>query len=233
MIQSRQDFLYYLKADRIALGVSANTGLSKKLRTLLFPNYVWEFQKSLRKLEYYANTPSGFGKRIRKFFVLQRYRRLSYKLGFSIPINVFGPGLSIAHYGTIVVNQAARVGANCRLHVGVNIGTEAGYANRAPQIGDNCYIGPGAVIYGDIVVADNVAIGANAVVNKTVTESNISIAGAPAKKIGEISNIHDLIIAAAEIAHTDIDPNMLSGKPAKEVDVILKAHHQKQQGQGY
>lgn len=222
MIQSKQDYLYYLNADRIALGISAKPGFLKKFKALFFPDYIWEFQKSLRKLEYYANTPSGFVKKIRKFFVLRRYRRLSYKLGFSIPINVFGPGLSIAHYGTIVVNPAARVGANCRLHVGVNIGTEAGYAGRAPQIGNNCYIGPGAVMYGEISIADNVAVGANAVVNKSVAESNISVAGAPAKKIGEVPNIRDLIIPAAELASTTIDSEILHGKSAKEVNVILQ-----------
>lgn len=222
MIQSKQDYLYYQKADRIALGVSAKPEFLVSLKALFFPDYIWEFQKSLRKLEYYANTPSGLVKRIRKFFVLRRYRRLSYKLGFSIPINVFGPGLSIAHYGTIVVNPVARVGANCRLHVGVNIGTEAGYAGRAPRIGNNCYIGPGAVIYGQITIADNVAVGANAVVNKSVVESDISVAGAPAKKIGEIPDIRDLIIPAAELASTTIDSEILHGKSAKEVNVLVQ-----------
>lgn len=42
--------------------------------------------------------------------------------GFSIPVNSFGPGLSIAHGGTIVVNNTARIGKNCRIHEGVTIG---------------------------------------------------------------------------------------------------------------
>ena len=33
------------------------------------------------------------------------------------------------------------------------------------MIGDNVYIGPGAVLYGPIAIADNIAIGANSVVN--------------------------------------------------------------------
>lgn len=40
---------------------------------------------------------------------------LGEKLGFSIGLNVFGPGLSIAHYGCIVVNSGARIGTNCRI----------------------------------------------------------------------------------------------------------------------
>jgi serine O-acetyltransferase len=83
------------------------------------------------------------------FIVRMKYRRLSLKLGFSIPINVFGPGLSIPHYGTIVVSKFARIGSNCRIHVGVNIGASAGEA-KAPQLGHNIYIGPGAILFGDI-----------------------------------------------------------------------------------
>ena len=51
-----------------------------------------------------------------------KLRKLQIKLGFPIPSNVFGPGLSIAHYGTIVVSEHASIGCNCRIHVGVNIG---------------------------------------------------------------------------------------------------------------
>jgi serine O-acetyltransferase len=113
---------------------------------------------------------------------LFRYYLLGSVLGFSIPLNVFGPGLCIAHKGTIVVNQNARIGENCRIHVCTNIGSgRKGFS--APQIGNNAYIGPGAKIFGDIVIADDIAIGANSVVNKSFHEKGISIAGVPARKI--------------------------------------------------
>lgn len=110
------------------------------------------------------------------------------KLGFSIPINVFGPGLSIPHYGTIVVNKATQVGKNCRLHEGVNIGATNGSA-AAPKIGDNVFIGSGAKIIGDISIADDVAIGANAVVVTSITEKGVTYGGVPAKKISS-NNSH-------------------------------------------
>lgn len=50
-----------------------------------------------------------------------------------------------------------------------------------PQIGDNVYIGVGAKIIGKVKVADNVAIGANAVV-KSIVEEGITVAGVLAKK---------------------------------------------------
>lgn len=52
-----------------------------------------------------------------------------------------------------------------------------------PIIGDNVYIGPGAILFGDIRIGDNVMIGANSTVTKSFEESNIVIAGSPAKII--------------------------------------------------
>ena len=54
-----------------------------------------------------------------------------------------------------------------------------------PRIGNNVYIGPGAVIDGDIEIADGIAIGANSFVNKSFTEPEITIAGCPAKEISD------------------------------------------------
>ncbi len=53
------------------------------------------------------------------------------------------------------------------------------------QIVSNVYIGPGAKIFGKIIIADGVAIGANSVVNKSILEENVSVAGIPAKIIGK------------------------------------------------
>lgn len=96
----------------------------------------------------------------------------------SIPLNVFGPGLSLPHRGNIIVNSHTHIGENCRIHVGVNIGA---HHDKAPRIGNNVYIGPGAIIFGDIEIADNCSIGVNATVNKSVIEPNCVVAGTPAK----------------------------------------------------
>ena len=52
-------------------------------------------------------------------------------------------------------------------------------------MGDNVYIGPGAILFGDIQLANNVTIGANATVNKSFLQENIAIAGTPARVIKE------------------------------------------------
>ncbi|HRF57819.1 MAG TPA: hypothetical protein PLV58_10540 [Campylobacterales bacterium] len=175
MITSHQDYLDYLEADRVSLN------RTQTLKALLFDE-VWRFQRLLRRLEYLTNCKKN---RFLRAFIAHRYHKQALKLGFTIPINVFGPGLSIAHPGTIVVNSGAKVGANCRLHVCVNIGTEAGKGVDAPTIGDNCYIAPGVKMYGRIVIGDNMVIGANAVVNKSFEEGNATLGGIPAKVISE------------------------------------------------
>lgn len=177
-IGTRDEYEYYLEADRASLEMT-------RQRPRLFGDEIWRFQRLLRKIEYYEMRPPSLLIRLYLTYLGLRYHRLSMLLGFSIPTQIFGPGLSIAHRGTIVVNSCARVGANCRLHVCVNIGCQAGTDDQAPMIGDNVYIGPGTMIFGPIRIADNVVIGANSVVNRSFEEPGITIAGAPARKISD------------------------------------------------
>ena len=111
------------------------------------------------------------------------YNHLSVELVFSIPYNVFGPGLAIVHRGTIVVAGEAKVGANCRIHEGVTIGATNGSSHSA-TIGNNVFIATGAEIIGEVTISDNVAIAANAVVIKDVIcEDGCTVGGIPAKVI--------------------------------------------------
>jgi serine O-acetyltransferase len=182
MITSKAEYKNYLVLDKNALGVEDENFIKR----LIAPNYIWEFQKRLRKVEYYKNCKSNTitGKILYNYHKL-KLRKQSLKLGFSIPENVFGPGLSIVHYGTIVINSNAKIGKNCRIHACTNIGASGGKPE-APQIGDNVYIGPGAKIYGNINLANNIAISANAVVNKSFEEDGILLAGNPADRIKKI-----------------------------------------------
>ena len=183
MIKSKQDYKEYVEQDKLANGF-ANRSVLRKVRDLFFPNPIKRFLELLRKYEYLNNTKNRHKaiKYFRLFFVIKKFRKLSLKLGFSIPINVFGAGLSIPHYGTIIVNKATRVGKNCRLHAGVNIGASAG-KKEAPKLGDNIYIGPGAILFGDIEIANNITIGANATINKSCMEEDCVLAGTPAQII--------------------------------------------------
>lgn len=179
MIKIKSDLQFYIEQDSLANKFTENKGL----KAILFPNPIWKFLLFLRKAEYYSGKKGG-GKLFYLFYKM-KLRKYSLKLGYSIPEHVFGPGLALPHYGTIVVNANAKVGANCRIHACTNIGASGG-TNKAPQIGNNVYIGPGAKIYGDIVIGNNNAIAANAAVNKSFLEEGIVIGGVPAKIIGKI-----------------------------------------------
>ena len=174
MIKNKKEYKYYLYCDKIALGKT-------RKRPKIFGDEIWKFQILLRKLEYLKNCPSILNKPL-YLITYYKFHKLSIKLSFSIPPNVFGPGLAIIHYGTIIINQKAKVGKNCRLHACTTIGGTNGI-DKAPIIGDNVYIGTGAKIIGDIKLGNNIAIGANSVVNKSFTINDITIAGVPAKQI--------------------------------------------------
>lgn len=176
MIDGRKAYQYYLEQDRIALGRKQDR------RPRLFGDEIWKFEILLRKVEYDCNCRSGLAALLIGKYHKFRFHRLSVRLGMTIPANVFGPGLSIPHYGTIVVHGNARAGRNCRLQEGVTIGATNG-SHEAALIGDNCYFGSGAKVIGAVRIADDVAVGANAVVTADITESGTTWAGIPARKI--------------------------------------------------
>ncbi len=181
MINSKIDYKEYYFQDLRSTGIySYRWSIVHRIKDRRF-----KFYKSLRKTEYYTNCKNyGIFKLIGKFLRL-KHSLLCDKYNWTIPINVFGKGLSIVHVGTIVVNGTAKIGENCRIHVCVNIGNAVAKGrDGSPVIGNNVYIGPGAKIFGDISIGDNVAIGANAVVNSSF-EGNCSVAGVPAKKISD------------------------------------------------
>ncbi len=204
MIESFSDYQFYLEADRVSLRIEealkqkSNFAIAEVLE-------IWKFQQLLRKIEYYKNCKCKESSIWIAYynFLFSRFIKLSEKLGYSIPPNVFGPGLAIKHRGTIVVAETAQIGANCNLHVCVNIGVTAGAPHRVPKIGDNVYIAPGVKIFGDIEIADEIAIGANAVVNKSFLEPGIAIAGVPAKKINSKGS-RDIVRKATELVKSGV-----------------------------
>ncbi|WP_405415794.1 serine O-acetyltransferase [Maribacter sp. Asnod1-A12] len=183
-IESKGDYIYFIEQDAIARGL-INHSFKQKFKNKFFPVPTWKFQKQLRKLEYFNNCKKGLLITLYIKYLQFKFQKISLKLGFSIPINVFGPGLCILHYGTIVVNGNAKIGKNCRMEVCVNIGASGGKP-QAPKLGDNIYIAPGVKIYGDIKLGNNIAIAANSSVHRSFEENNILIGGSPAKKISEI-----------------------------------------------
>lgn len=179
MIKSKNELKEYLDADKKSLKIDSHV----KFMSLRYR--IWKYEVLMRKLEYMTNTKKLYKYNVIYWLRKIRFQQLSIKYGYELHLNTIGKGLCLAHIGPIIINGATKIGDNCRIHVGVNIGTSAGLDDASPIIGNNVYIGPGAKIFGKIIIADGIVIGANSVVNKSFLEKEISIAGVPAKKIGQ------------------------------------------------
>lgn len=186
MISSRSDLQHYLEQDRIADEYKG----SKPKVLGGWPNLIWKYKIFLRKTEFYTNCGKGIAGKLLKMYYKYRYTHLGIRLGYTIPLNVIGSGLSLPHYGTIIINGTAKIGKNCRIMADVCVGSTSGI-NQAAHIGDNVYIGAGAKIIGNIKISDNVCIGANSVVLKDIKDS-VTVAGAPAKVVSQKTAIANL-----------------------------------------
>ena len=159
MIKTKKDLKEYMEADRKQLGVNR-----KYPRP--FTDEIWRYEIYLRKYEYYLNTQ----KKILSIWYKIVLHKLGVKLGIGIAPNVCGKGLSIAHYGCI------------EIHEGVTVGASGG---DAPVIGNNVFLGTGCKVIGAISIANDVTIGANAVVVKSILEAGVTYAGVPAVKVSD------------------------------------------------
>ena len=183
MIDSREKLKEYCMADHAAW----SPGSAKYRMISRFtnePRYMLSrYLRCLRKEEYYINTANG--NRLKGLLGIvydRKVNRLGNRLGIEIGPNCFGKGLTIHHIGSIIVNPAARIGENCSLH-GANCIGNNGKTQGVPRIGNNVDIGYGAVVIGNIEIADDVVIGANAVVNKSVLTPGSVVAGVPAHSV--------------------------------------------------
>lgn len=148
----------------------------------LFEGGVWAtiFYRINRAI-FLINLP--FIKIILRLFCFFLFKLSEIFFGVSLPPAVdFGPGLHIGHTGLIVINHGVKAGKNLTIAHGVTIGTKGLGEIGVPLLGDNIFIGSGAKILGRIGIANNVRIGANAVVISDIPEGATAV-GVPAKII--------------------------------------------------
>lgn len=137
-------------------------------------NYlIWKYVTYLRREE-------AAGNKLVCYFWRRKKNDLGSRLGIVAYAGTCGKGLQIWHYGSVIISGDARVGENCTFHGQACIGND-GKSDKAPVIGNNVDIGVGARIIGDITIADNVRIGANAVVTKSCLEKGATLVGCPAR----------------------------------------------------
>lgn len=174
-IQSKTDLNNFLEIEKHNYG---RKNIFLPLFAINERDILWKYHVILRRTEYHSNT----NHQIRSLIYKTRLKIIQNKYLLRIPINCFDSGLKIMHLGSILINGKVKVGKNCSIHINTSI-VAGGTDNRVPMLGNGIIIGVGAVILGNVQLADNIAIGANAVVNKSFLEKNIAIAGIPAKKI--------------------------------------------------
>lgn len=188
MIKTREDLKFYLKADARNYW-HTKIPWFKKVYVHLFTDTIndqtkiWDYIYCLRHLEYHVNN-KGFVHKLGQIYYAHRVRVLGRITGFQIPPNTCGKGLTIWHWGPIIVNGNVRIGEFATFRPPLTIGhTENG---SVPTIGNNVTINGGASIVGGIEIGDNVIVAPNAAVVKSIP-TNVVVGGIPAKIIKNIS----------------------------------------------
>lgn len=119
------------------------------------------------------------------FFII--WRRKSLITGIQVYPNTCGPGLVITHRCFVHVDNITTIGANCSILPMVLFGK-----NKPGKIvvGNNVTFGCGVTVLAPCKIGNNVYIGAGAVVNRDIPD-NCIVAGVPAKIIRVNNPIDD------------------------------------------
>jgi len=129
-------------------------------------------------------TPNNMNKFL-KFYMLYKIKKADYynnaSMGTDLNKGAFFESPPILPHGLngIIISHFASIGKNVTIYQQVTI---AGEGNKAAIIGNNCLIGAGAKIIGDVKIGNNVKIGANAVVVNDIPD-NATVVGIPAKVV--------------------------------------------------
>lgn len=99
MIEPRADYRSYVHEDMEALGVSSRFPLVAPENSMAWPtDPIARWERLLRRAEYWENCRRGALWKPVRTLLRWRFQRESARLGFSVPLNVRGPGLTILHY---------------------------------------------------------------------------------------------------------------------------------------
>lgn len=186
-INTKNELKNAIYADKIACFGSDKPDFEKKLRNP-FKTKLFKFLVALRKYEFLCCKRDNCKNKIFSFVLSQRIKlldirknRLSLKIGVEIRPFHCGKAVRICHSNVIINGY---VGENCTFHGNNVVGNKkTGQKDAVPRIGNNVDIGVGAIIIGDVTIADNCVVGAGAVVTKSFITPGTVIAGVPAKEI--------------------------------------------------
>jgi serine O-acetyltransferase len=119
---------------------------------------------------------------VKKLYLFSKvvYSLSYYLFNSSVPPKVQIGRNTVFSYGGIglVIHSDTVIGDNCVIGQGITIGGRSKHTT-APKIGNNVYLGAGCRILGPIEIGDNVIVGPNAVVIKSIPSNCIAV-GVPA-----------------------------------------------------
>ena len=175
MIKTRKDLKIYLEYEKKLYKI--------RFFAIILPSIkeqynLYRYNYILRHLEYCINTNKKLGKILWKI-KLKIYQK---RMNIFVPANTCDIGLHFIHYGYRLINGKAKIGKDFVMHANTYV-VAGGTNDDVPTIGNNVVMGVNAVVLGNAIVGDNIAIAAAAVVNKNFAEGNMTIGGIPAKKI--------------------------------------------------
>jgi serine O-acetyltransferase len=100
------------------------------------------------------------------------------------PAAQIGTNLFIDHGTGVVIGETTQIGDDCVMFHNVTLGGTGKHAGkRHPTIGNNVYVGTGAILLGPITVGNNAKIGANSFVMMHDVPANSTVAGTPARLV--------------------------------------------------
>ncbi|NJN84051.1 MAG: serine acetyltransferase [Caldilineaceae bacterium] len=147
-----------------------STGQSSAIEVILFTQGLWAstVYRIARAIFLHVRIP-----------VLRQLLRLLSKFaqklveiitGISLPVGCeIDEGLYIGHFGPVILHPKTRMGKNCNLSQGITIGiVQSGEREGVPTLGDRVFVGPNAIVIGGITVGEDAAIGAGAIVTRSV-----------------------------------------------------------------
>lgn len=99
------------------------------------------------------------------------------------PAATIGDRFFIDHGMGVVIGETAEIGNDCTLYHGVTLGgTSWQEGKRHPTLGNGVVVGAGAKILGPITISDEVSVGSNAVVLKSISAGH-TVVGIPGRVV--------------------------------------------------
>ena len=187
MISSKAELKKLISEEMSVYGLNKRNIREKRYRHN--KNYmIFKAIESLRIYEYWCvkrdNCKNGIPKKFYSFMVKSADRKKNIcceKVDIELSPFMIRKNVRICHDNVVVFGE---IGENCVFHGNNVVGNKrTGASTEIPKIGNNVDIGFGAMIIGNVTIADNCVIGAGAVVTKSCEKEGSVLVGVPAKTI--------------------------------------------------